>query len=73
MEKLYKYLEEDEKIEGSKNDFGGDVLPRMLSLGEKMIKEINGKEIINKDNFEKVKEEIRKNRIDWLKENIKEN
>lgn len=36
-EKLYKYLEEDEKLEGSKNDFGGDVLPRMLSLGEKMM------------------------------------
>ena len=36
-EKLYKYLEEDEKIKGSKNDFGGDVLPRMLSLGEKMM------------------------------------
>ena len=36
-EKLYKYLEEDDKIEGSKNDFGGDVLPRMLSLGEKMM------------------------------------
>lgn len=36
-EKLYKYLEEDEKLEGSKNDFGGDVLPRMLKLGEKMM------------------------------------
>ncbi|MBR2322167.1 MAG: glucose-1-phosphate adenylyltransferase [Clostridia bacterium] len=36
-EKLYKYLEEDEKLEGSRNDFGGDVLPRMLSLGEKMM------------------------------------
>ena len=36
-EKLYKYLEEDEKIETSRNDFGGDVLPRMLSLGEKMM------------------------------------
>ncbi len=36
-EKLYKYLEEDEKLDGSKNDFGGDVLPRMLSLGEKMM------------------------------------
>lgn len=36
-DKLYKYLEEDDKIEGSKNDFGGDVLPRMLSLGEKMM------------------------------------
>ena len=36
-DKLYKYLEEDDKLEGSKNDFGGDVLPRMLSLGEKMM------------------------------------
>ena len=36
-EKLYKYLEEDEKLAGSRNDFGGDVLPRMLSLGEKMM------------------------------------
>ncbi len=36
-EKLYKYLEEDEKLESSRNDFGGDVLPRMLSLGEKMM------------------------------------
>ena len=36
-EKLYKYLEEDDKLEGSKNDFGGDVLPRMLSMGEKMM------------------------------------
>ncbi len=36
-EKLYKYLEEDEKLQNTKNDFGGDVLPRMLSLGEKMM------------------------------------
>ncbi len=36
-EKLYKYLEEDEKLENTRNDFGGDVLPRMLSLGEKMM------------------------------------
>ncbi len=36
-EKLYKYLEEDEKLENTKNDFGGDVLPRMLSFGEKMM------------------------------------
>ena len=35
--KLYKYLEEDEKLENSKNDFGGDVLPRMLAMGEKMM------------------------------------
>ena len=33
-----------------------------------MIKEVNGKQIINKDNFEKMKEEIRKNRINWLRE-----
>ena len=36
-EKLYKYLEEDENLEDSKNDFGANVLPRMLSLGEKMM------------------------------------
>ena len=36
-EKLYKYLEEDEKLENTKNDFGGDVLPRMLKQGEKMM------------------------------------
>lgn len=36
-EKLYKYLEEDEKLESTRNDFGGDILPRMLSLGEKMM------------------------------------
>lgn len=47
-----------------------------------MIKEVNGKEIagahctcdeaktVNKDNFEEIKEEIRKNRINWLKEKI---
>lgn len=39
-------------------------------LGEQMIKKVNGKEIINKDNFEKVKEEIRRKRIEWLKQNI---
>ena len=43
---------------------------KFAKLGEKMIKEVNGKDIINKDNFEKVKEEIRRNRIEWLKENI---
>lgn len=36
-EKLYKYLEEDEKLTDTKNDFGANVLPRMLSLGEKMM------------------------------------
>lgn len=42
-EKLYKYLEEDDKLENTRNDFGGDVLPRMLSLGEKMMSyEFNG-------------------------------
>lgn len=42
-EKLYEYLESDAKKEGSKNDFGGDVLPAMLNAGEKMMSfEFNG-------------------------------
>lgn len=36
-EKLYKYLEEDSKNENSSNDFGKDILPKMLSDGQKMI------------------------------------
>lgn len=35
-EKLYKYLEEDEKKKGSSNDFGKNILPTMLANGEKM-------------------------------------
>ncbi len=35
-DKLYKYLEEDEANAMSSNDFGKDVLPKMLSSGEKM-------------------------------------
>lgn len=35
-EKLYKYLEEDEEDQSSSNDFGKDVLPKMLRNGEKM-------------------------------------
>ena len=35
--KLYKYLEEDNQNPNSSNDFGKDVLPRMLSQGEKMM------------------------------------
>ena len=35
-EKLYKYLEEDAKKEGTHNDFGKDILPAMLNAGEKM-------------------------------------
>lgn len=34
--KLYKYLEEDEKKKDTTNDFGKDVLPSMLSAGERM-------------------------------------
>lgn len=34
--KLYKYLDEDAKNPKSSNDFGKDVLPAMLSGGEKM-------------------------------------
>ncbi len=36
-QKLYKYLEEDETDEKSSNDFGKNVLPRMLAAGEKMV------------------------------------
>ena len=36
-EKLYKYLEEDEKNKNSSNDFGKDILPAMLNAGEKMV------------------------------------
>lgn len=35
-EKLYKYLEQDAKDKSSSNDFGKDVLPKMLAGGEKM-------------------------------------
>ena len=35
-EKLYKYLEEDDKTKGSANDFGKNVLPAMLKDGERM-------------------------------------
>ncbi|MGN0819749.1 MAG: glucose-1-phosphate adenylyltransferase [Christensenellaceae bacterium] len=36
-EKLYKYLEEDNLDKSSSNDFGKNVLPRMLAQGEKML------------------------------------
>ncbi len=35
-EKLFKYLEEDDKNPKSSKDFGKDVLPAMLNAGEKM-------------------------------------
>lgn len=35
-EKLYKYLEKDEQNPNSSNDFGKNILPDMLSAGEKM-------------------------------------
>ncbi len=35
--KLYKYLEEDSKNPNSSNDFGKDVLPKMLADGAKMM------------------------------------
>ncbi len=35
-EKLYKYLEEDDKDPDSEKDFGKNVLPKMLHAGEKM-------------------------------------
>ncbi len=36
-EKLYKYLEQDNKNPNSSNDFGKNVLPAMLNAGEKMM------------------------------------
>ena len=36
-EKLYKYLEQDNKNQNSSNDFGKNVLPAMLNAGEKMM------------------------------------
>ncbi len=35
--KLYKYLEEDSQNPNSSNDFGKDILPKMLNSGEKMM------------------------------------
>lgn len=35
--KLYKYLEEDSLNPNSSNDFGKDILPKMLASGEKMM------------------------------------
>ena len=41
--KLYKYLEEDAENQKSSNDFGKDILPKMLASGEKMMAyEFNG-------------------------------
>ena len=36
-DKLYKYLEEDNADPNSSNDFGKNVLPKMLNAGEKMM------------------------------------
>ncbi len=42
-EKLYKYLVEDSQNPNSSNDFGKDILPKMLKCGEKMMSfEFNG-------------------------------
>lgn len=35
--KLYKYLEEDNADKSSSNDFGKDILPKMLNCGERML------------------------------------
>lgn len=35
-EKLRKYLVEDEETEGSSNDFGKDILPKMMADGERL-------------------------------------
>ena len=36
-DKLKKYLTEDESDPNSKNDFGGDIIPKMINAGEKMM------------------------------------
>ena len=36
-DKLYKYLEEDNADANSSNDFGKDILPKMLANGERML------------------------------------
>ena len=36
-QKLYKYLEEDSLNQKSSNDFGKDILPKMLASGERMM------------------------------------
>ena len=42
-QKLYKYLEEDSQNPNSSNDFGKDILPKMLNSGERMMSfEFNG-------------------------------
>ena len=42
-DKLYKYLEEDNADTSSSNDFGKNVLPKMLNCGERMLAyEFNG-------------------------------
>ena len=42
-EKLYKYLSEDSLDANSSNDFGKDILPKMLNSGERMMSfEFNG-------------------------------
>lgn len=42
-DKLYKYLEEDNADASSSNDFGKNVLPKMLNCGERMLAyEFNG-------------------------------
>ena len=46
----------------------GDNEIKFAKLGEDMIKSIDGKNIKEKEDFEKLKEIIRKNRIEWLKE-----
>ena len=46
---------------------------KFAELGMQMVKEINGKNIMNQDNFQKIKEEIRLNRINWIKEKERKN
>ena len=60
-------LEGLEIIVNSDKDRGEDEI-KFAKLGEDMIKSVDAKNIKDKKDFEKLKEEIRKNRIEWLKE-----
>ena len=60
-------LEGLEIIVNSDKDRGENEI-KFAKLGNDMIKAVDGKNIKDTNDFNKLKEIIRKNRIDWLKE-----
>lgn len=67
MHKTKLGLEGLEIIVNSDKDRGENEI-KFAKLGEDMIKKVNGKDIEDKRDFEKVKEIIRQRRIEWIKE-----